>query len=344
MNVLHITSHLSYSGANKELAALAFDQRDRGDRVRVCCLAARGPWGERFEAEGVSTIVLGGRRWFDLMPAWRLRELLGTAEIDLVQLWGPAALHWVGVLKPSLLPRAIYCPPLPHERQSFARWLLSRTGRIVVRDETEKNQAIALGGRRESVVVAAPGVGAVAAPSRLVKETAWIAGVGPLEKPKNFRGAIWTMDIINEIFPLVELELVGQGSERDDLLEFSWRFQRAKVRFAGPCDDLSARLTDADLGWLTARDGCRHAALEAMAAGLPVVASRLPHLCDMIPDGEAGFLIAPGDKIALARKTRTLLLDPDLRARMGAAGRRHVRERYSMPAFLERWRDVLRAA
>ena len=70
-----------------------------------------------------------------------------------------------------------------------------------------------------------------------------------------------------------------------------------------------------------------------MAAGRPVVASNLLHLRDLIPDGEAGFLVPAGDKIALARKTRTLMLDSELRMRMGEAGRQHVVRHFPQAAF-----------
>src|SRR4051794_21891656 len=122
MNVLHIASHLTFSGSNKELAALAVDQQRRGHRARVCCLGASGPWAGRLEANRVSVVVLDWKRWFDVKPLWQLREILGAQDVEVVQIWGPAALRWVGIVKPSLLARAVYSPPLPHPRQSVDRW------------------------------------------------------------------------------------------------------------------------------------------------------------------------------------------------------------------------------
>jgi glycosyltransferase involved in cell wall biosynthesis len=344
MNVLHIAAQLNYCGANKELAALAVDQQAQGHRVRVCCLGPRGPWTGRLEAAGVDVESLGWSRWFDIEPPRRLRDLLGHADIEAVQLWGSIALRCVGLLKPTLLSRAIVSPPLPHDRHLLDRWLLRRAGRIVVRDETEKNRALALGVALKTVVVVPPGIGEASATSPAAVEPKRIAGIGPLEKTKNFRDAVWSMDILNEIFPELELELVGQGSQRAALVEFSSRFRNTRLHLLGARDDVPIQLAGAALCWLPALAGCRHAALDALAAGRPIVASDLPHLRALIPDGEAGFLVPAGDKIALARKTRTLILDPDLRIRMGLAGQRHVRARFSERAYLQRWRDVLRAA
>lgn len=73
-------------------------------------------------------------------------------------------------------------------------------------------------------------------------------------------------------------------------------------------------------------DSCPTVAMEAMATGRPVVASRIGGLPDLVDDGETGFLIPPGDPEALRRALARLLADPDLRARMGEAARRKVRE------------------
>jgi glycosyltransferase involved in cell wall biosynthesis len=66
--------------------------------------------------------------------------------------------------------------------------------------------------------------------------------------------------------------------------------------------------------------------IEAMAAGRPVIASRIGGLPDILVDGETGFLVPPGDPIALRRAIEHLLADPILRERMGEAGKRRVTE------------------
>jgi glycosyltransferase involved in cell wall biosynthesis len=72
-----------------------------------------------------------------------------------------------------------------------------------------------------------------------------------------------------------------------------------------------------------------------MAAGRPVVASRLPELTEIIVDGETGFLVPPGDKTALARQTRRLLEDADLARRLGEAGRRRAAECFSLARLIQ---------
>lgn len=71
-------------------------------------------------------------------------------------------------------------------------------------------------------------------------------------------------------------------------------------------------------------DPCPTVAMEAMALGRPLIASRMGGLTDLVDDGESGLLVPPDDAAALRAAMARLVADPALRARMGAAGRRKV--------------------
>jgi len=77
-------------------------------------------------------------------------------------------------------------------------------------------------------------------------------------------------------------------------------------------------------------------AVEAMAAGRPVVASRLGGLPFTVPDGATGILAEPGDSVDLAEKLNRLLDDASLRQRLGEAGRRRFLEHYAWPVIIEK--------
>ena len=344
MNIFHVTSHLNYSGANAELSSLAIDQARQGHKVRVCCVGPSGPWAERLEAAGVRVDALAWTRPFDAMPLWRLRDALTCPSVEAVQIWGVATLRWIGLMTPSLLSRIVLCPPFEQDKSPVDRLLLGRVSRIVVRDRVEGQRIVERGAKVGAVTVVKPGVAelAIVGQSRTTQSSR-VLGVGPIEKHKNFRSAVWTIDIVAQAFPDAELSLVGTGSQSDAVREFGTSLDGVKLAMPGRCDDVAPHLSAADVIWSPGTDGCRHAVLEAMAAGKPVVASDLPHIREIIRDGVTGFLIPAGDKLALARTTRTLLLDADLRRRIGDAARRHVRDKYSLAAFVEQWRDVVRA-
>ena len=108
------------------------------------------------------------------------------------------------------------------------------------------------------------------------------------------------------------------------------------VRFTGFRPDVARCLAAADVTVLPSlHEGLGVAALEAMAAARPVVASRVGGLAEVLVDGETGSLVPPRDADALAAALRALAVAPDLRARMGAAGAARVRARYSAAAMAE---------
>jgi glycosyltransferase involved in cell wall biosynthesis len=109
-----------------------------------------------------------------------------------------------------------------------------------------------------------------------------------------------------------------------------------RVDFLGFRHDVARCLAGADLAVLPSlQEGLGVAALEAMAAALPVVASRVGGLGEAVVDGDSGRLVPVADATALAAALAALAGDPDLRRRMGATGRERVQTRYSAAAMAE---------
>jgi glycosyltransferase involved in cell wall biosynthesis len=82
-------------------------------------------------------------------------------------------------------------------------------------------------------------------------------------------------------------------------------------------------------------EGTPVSAIEALAAGRPVVATRVGGVPDVVREGEDGFLVDPGDVQALADALETLARDPALRERLGAAGRERVIPRYRVSRLID---------
>ena len=80
-------------------------------------------------------------------------------------------------------------------------------------------------------------------------------------------------------------------------------------------------------------EGAPFSILEAMAAGLPVVATDVGGVRELVADGETGLLVPAGDPARLAEALRSLLADPALRRRLGAAGHARARERFDLRAL-----------
>jgi glycosyltransferase involved in cell wall biosynthesis len=132
--------------------------------------------------------------------------------------------------------------------------------------------------------------------------------------------------------PDVRLEIAGSGRERTRLEhEIDALGLAGTVKFLGWRTDLSELLPSWDIFALASFDeGLPIATLEAMAAGLPVVATAVGGVPELVSDGRTGFLVPRGDVAALAARLRVLLLNEEKRLVMGAAGRARAREEFSI--------------
>jgi glycosyltransferase involved in cell wall biosynthesis len=113
------------------------------------------------------------------------------------------------------------------------------------------------------------------------------------------------------------------------------------VRFLGPRDDVPSLLTALDVAVISSDyEGSPLSAMEYMEAALPVVATRVGGLPDIVVDGETGFLVPPRDPAAIAAAVTRLLADQDLAGRMGEAGQRRRRAEFDLSATVRRVEEL----
>jgi glycosyltransferase involved in cell wall biosynthesis len=136
-----------------------------------------------------------------------------------------------------------------------------------------------------------------------------------------------------------ELLVLGAGPCEADLR----RSPPAGVRFLGDVGDVSTHLRAADAFVLpSSTEGLSNAMLEAMAAGLAVVATSVGGALDLIQDGRSGRLVAPRDPPALASALGAVLADSARAQRLGAAARERVTSAYSLPVVADRLMHLYR--
>jgi len=130
--------------------------------------------------------------------------------------------------------------------------------------------------------------------------------------------------------PACRFVVVGDGERRDELVGLAARLGLGdRCRFLGWRADLPRIHADLDVALLTSRnEGSPVALIEAMAAGLPVVATAVGGVPDLVVDGEHGRLAAMDDADGVAAATVALLRDPARRRAMGVAGRQRVLARH----------------
>jgi len=150
--------------------------------------------------------------------------------------------------------------------------------------------------------------------------------------------------LIKAAAPLpVQVVIAGEGPMGDVWKRAATAHRdRAIVDFPGPLsdDDVKAWLHAADvlvLPSITPAEAFGVVQLEAMASGTPVISTRVASGVSWVNrDNETGFVVPPGDVVALRRALERLLADPPLRARFGAAGVARVQSEFTMPAMADR--------
>jgi glycosyltransferase involved in cell wall biosynthesis len=169
--------------------------------------------------------------------------------------------------------------------------------------------------------------------------------VGALKRGKGLLDLIGAAALLGEKFPRLEIVLHGDGPLRRTLLKEIHRRGLKSIRMPGAIghDWLPAELAAASVVVLPSYyEGLPNILLEAMACAAPVVATMAGGNAEVVRDGVNGFLVEPHDPAGLAHKIETLLKDPILSRRMGAAGRSLACEEYTWDKVSDRFMGIYR--
>jgi glycosyltransferase involved in cell wall biosynthesis len=158
-----------------------------------------------------------------------------------------------------------------------------------------------------------------------------VIAVGRLARQKRPDVAVRAFAAIRDRVPGATLAFVGDGPERRAVESLILELGLADaVSLMGARDDVPELLASAQCLVLASDyEGCPLSVIEAMAAGVPVVATRVGGVPELVADGATGLLAEPRDPAALARALATVLTDPALARRLGDAGRRLAQEQLS---------------
>jgi glycosyltransferase involved in cell wall biosynthesis/uncharacterized membrane protein len=158
-----------------------------------------------------------------------------------------------------------------------------------------------------------------------------IVSVGRFAYPKDYSTLVAALAALDADYRAC---LVGEGPGRAAVAAEARRRLAERVELPGMRRDVPGLLAAADILVLSSRsEGLPISILEAMAAGLPVVATNVGGVSELVGDGATGFLVPPGDAKALAAALERLRRDPPLRKRFGAAARRRAERDFDLARF-----------
>jgi glycosyltransferase involved in cell wall biosynthesis len=349
-----LASDLGPSGAAKMLTLVV---PALADRYRVAVGVLRrpvGPFDAALVEAGFPPVPLPVRGPLDVGGLREARKWVRAFRPRVLHAIGPAAVRLAPFLTRAANGKA--CPiiasaadrPGDGLRGWWARRILRGAKRVVAATRSEAVRYERLGVVADRIELIAPGVPAAPPPLDPVAlrkaldipaGTRLVIAAGGFDTVAGVRSAVWAFDVVRYVAPDVYLVLVGDGPERDR----SERFARAlgfddyRVRVAGMRPDVPALLGLAEVVWVTHVRGGVNLALEAMAAGRPVVALRTPDVAEVVEDGVTGRLMPPEDRVGLAAATGELLADPASAGRLGAAGRARAAVRHSVSEMTDRY-------
>lgn len=343
LRVMFVITCMPVGGAETLLVQLV----SRLDRQRfapeVCCLKYRGPLGEVLAAEvPVHSGLLAHK--YDLRVLPRLAILLRRRRIDAVvtvgtggdkMFWGRLAGRLAGV---PVICSALHSTGLPDRVEWLNRQLAFLTdafiavarlhGLYLAEHEgcpPEKVRVIPNGVDTGRFAPGEPRAG-LCEELGIMPDTPVVTIVAALRPEKNHTLFLKTAARVQAALPRARFVVVGDGPCRSELEALAERLGLAEqVMFLGTRYDVPDIWRLTSVGVLTSHMEANPVSLlEAMACGVPVVATRVGSVPESVIDGRTGLLAEPGDAGALAERIIRLLDDPAVAEIMGRAGRAHV--------------------
>ncbi len=361
-----ITRGDAVGGASIHVRDLALAMRQRGHDV-VIFLGSTGPVTQQLEAAGIAFQPLRHLQraihpWRDINALGELTGALRTFQPDLVSthtakagLVGRAAcqrLRIPAIYTPHGLSIGNRISPLAGPLfAAIERLAACWSAAIVCVCEQERQLAldhrIAPPSLLRVIHNGMPDVGPqlLANPSQ---QPARICSVARMEAPKDHVTLLNALALLQDL--QWECDLVGNGPLLGSLQSLATSLGIApRIHFLGYLPDPAPVLAASQLFVLSTRsEAFPRSILEAMRAGLPVVASDVGGVPEAVTDGETGLLFPPADATALSLHLRSLIENPSLRQRFGARGRHSYSERFRSETMIETtealYREILSRA
>jgi len=357
ISVMHLLTSFQVGGA--ETVALQLCRAMNGSvyRILACCLKKSGPMASRFQAAGVETFALSNcrtMRGLDLALLSRLVTLLRRERVHLLHChnsfpreYGAMAAMLSGVPVVVGTQHAVWSDGTIERPPILARLMNPFVTHFVAVADHVLQAATSTGHiQRERASVIYNGVDVRRFRPRRYRtpkqSNIEIGCVARLSHEKRHDVLLQAIAQLAPKYKNVRLHLVGDGPSRGALeTQAGYLGLGRNVRFLGLRNDVPEWLRAMEVLVLgSATEGLPLTILEAMASGLPVVATSVGGVPEMVEDGVNGFLVPPEDPVALAAALERLVKDRDLRLRMGRKGREIAVKKFSLDIAVRKHEEL----
>jgi glycosyltransferase involved in cell wall biosynthesis len=329
VRILHLASSLGPHGTPRFLAHLAIGLQQKSVEQRILTMAEEAPFAELLRSGGVPVERIPTRNRWDIVSGRTIIRRIADFAPDVLHVWGYEAAWLVNAaqLLRVKMPPYVFSNLGPNRDSVTLRSFLKNA-----KVEWNSTPVVEL----SSATPVALGLPMTARA---------IVNVGRFDATTDQREAVWIYDIVKHTSPALHLVIVGDGPERAKVERFaeSLAHGEKRVHFLGLRTDVPAVLANASVVLLTHHTGSRTAALEAMAAGKPIVAYTTPGLTSLNGHTTAMRLVPQQDRLSAAKALHAILDDATTANQLGEAGRR-VAEQHcvesALPSFVELYRRV----
>ena len=351
---------MDQGGAEKQLALLAENlPRDEFD-VHVCLLTRDGPRSESLRRAGVPITVIGKRFKADPTALFGLKRVLTSLAPDIVHTWLFAANSFgraaaLMAKTPVIIGSERCVDPWKSWWHFSIDRFLSRRSAAITTNSPGIREFYAQHGIQSELFrvicngIPSPAVSPISRQEALERlgvslDRKLVIAVGRLWPQKRYRDLIWAAELLAGARDDTTLIVVGDGPQKTELLRFRDSVTIPKhVGFVGAREDVAQILPHADLFWIGSEyEGQSNAVIEAMQAGVPVIASDIAGNRDLVVEDQTGRLVPLGDRAAFARESMDLLENPSVAQRLATAAKQRIAEEFSVDRMVRKHVDVYR--
>jgi glycosyltransferase involved in cell wall biosynthesis len=361
LRVLGVDPELGFAGGETQVLGLTLGLLRKGHHAELAC-DPRGPLFDRARREGITCHPLAIRNALDFAAGMRLRGLLSIEHYDVVHFHTSRAHSMApfarGHARALIVTRRMDYRP----NRLFAPFLYNRAVDAVAAISSRVADALGEAGvASDRLRIIASGVDCdhfrPADPSQreaargrlgIANDDFLVGTVGMLEERKGHRYLLEAVANLNHArgeAGRIKCAIAGDGEMRVELFNLAKELGIAgDMLFLGMVGDSRQLLDALDVFvFPSLKEGLGVALLEAMACGLPVVATRAGGVVDIVEDQRNGLLVSPREPAALADAIASLAHDVTRRAILGSAARLRVSENFSMNAMTAKTIDLYRA-
>jgi glycosyltransferase involved in cell wall biosynthesis len=334
MRILHLLDIPWHSGLAHYALSLAAALRDAGHETWIGARQGSGPWTAA-RALGLPRVPYARLSSLPALRAFLRRERIGVVDAHTGDTHTLAVAATAGLTTVVVRTRS---DARPVRKRPGAGLLFRRTGRTIAAAEYIRQQYLdTVGLSPERIVTILQGVElppAVAAPTGPPR----VAIVGRLDPVKGHADFLAAAALILPWHPQTRFTIAGRPETiaRSDLERQAHDLGLGRaVEITGHLDDLAVLHREVGIGVVasTGSEAVSRVTLEWLAAGRPVVATRVGGIPELVDDGQTGFLVPPRDPAALAEAISVLLADDERRRAMGQAARTDAVARFSLSRF-----------